>query len=306
MIQDKYSDPIDKLFATRYQTEAARKARWPGSEQERWAEKRDKIILFIARIGWGTVELTNYFLRQSSRDWVKRMTDEGWLFLEKAIIGDKTVSRNKPNGRVATIVLLSEKGQKHARHFDPRVGKRISRANQQQARHDLIALWSAVYVTREKTDLLIHGESLQIWSDQVMRGFIKDARKRPDITIFSDGTDHKYADDPVALFNIEVERRQKKPGLPEYEFLSKLEKYCQEEIETLIVVETESRVKSLADLFFKAEKIGLHEYYQNAYTGKWWPQPEGHLEKFKVSVMIGIWDHATKKFTDAIAHNLPD
>lgn len=304
MIQDKYSDEIDKLLATFYQTAAARQARWPGSKAERWGKKRDRIILFIARIGWGTVELTNYFLRQSSRNWVKRMHEEGWLFLEKVIIGDKTVSRNKPNGKVASIILLSEQGQKHARGLDPRIGKRISRSNQQQSRHDLIAAWSAIFLINERSDLAFRSRKhLEIWSDQVLRGF-KNEQNRPDISIIYNQENVDTPEIQIPQINIEVERRQKKIGWPEYEFLMKLENYRLDDVETLIVVETEARAKSLAELFFRSEKIGIQEYFFNDCNKKWWPKPVGFLKKFIVSAKIGVWDHSQKTFTDAFSHNL--
>lgn len=105
------------------------------------------------------------------RDWIKKMSDEGWLFLEKTIIGDKTVTRNKPNGKVASIALLSEKGQKHARKLDDRIGKRISRPNQQQSRHALIVARVAIYLINGRSDLQVRSRDyFEIWSDQVLRG----------------------------------------------------------------------------------------------------------------------------------------
>ena len=170
---DDYSN-IDQIISRINQTKSARMARWGSkSPADRWVEKRDKIILFIGRVGWSTEELTNYYLGQTRREWVKKLTDEGWAYRQKTIIGDKTVSRNQPIGSVATIILLTEKGQKQARKLDARIGKRISQPNQQQTRHDLIALWVAVYVVRERTDFYIYRDGIEIWSDQVMRGFLK-------------------------------------------------------------------------------------------------------------------------------------
>lgn len=96
----------------------------------------------------------------------------------------------------------------------------------------------------------------------------------------------------MVQIKIEVERRKKKPSQPEYEFLQKLEVFRLGNLETLIVVENEARTRSLAELFFKAEEIGIQEYFFNERNGKWWPQPDGYPEKFTVVATIGIWAHA--------------
>jgi hypothetical protein len=300
-----YSD-VDKIISRINQTKSAREARWGNkSPADRWVEKRDKIILFIGRVGWSTEELTNYYLGQTRREWVKKLTDEGWAYRQKTIIGDKTVSRNQPIGSVATIILLTEKGQKQARKLDARIGKRISQANQQQTRHDLIAMWVAVYVVKERTDYYIYRDGIEIWSDQVMRGFQKSEKNRPDISILF--TDHDVEDaQSTVLLNIEVERRAKKTGYAQYEFLSKLENYRINEIETLIVTESVSKVKSLAEFFWQSQTIGVQQYFYNEHNKKWWPMADGINEKFIVSAMIGVWDQASKRFTTAFSHNYPD
>ena len=73
------------------QTAAACLARWPGSSHERWAAKRDSILVFIARLGWATRELVNYYFCQTLQSWPARMESEGLLYRQKVVIGDKTV-----------------------------------------------------------------------------------------------------------------------------------------------------------------------------------------------------------------------
>lgn len=272
----------------------ARNARWHGTVESRWKKKTETIILFIARLGWATTELVNYYLCQGSQAWPARLQNEGLLFRQKIIIGHQTKHRTKSNGSVATILLLTDAGQRLARSLDGRIGKRILMPSMGQARHDLIAFWTAVYAVRERWDLRDRSNELEIWSDQVMRGFIADADVRPDSSIYEN-------EEPI--IHIEVERSKKKTGLEEFKFVRKLRKYTVNKgIETLIITETEGRAKAVIELLNRAETEGVEDHYFNEATRTWFPLKDN--KRFRVKALIAIWDHDQKDFTFGHTHNL--
>ena len=70
-LKNEVSSELDRFE----QTANAREARWPGGHsgiKGRWETKRDEIIIFIARIGWATSDLVNYYLGQKSKTWLKK------------------------------------------------------------------------------------------------------------------------------------------------------------------------------------------------------------------------------------------
>lgn len=281
-------------------TVKARTARWEGTVESRWENRRDKIILFIAKLGWSTRELTNFSLGLTGQTWPKKMEEQGFVYRQKIILADATISRKSSTGAVTTILLLSDAGHKRAQLLDGKFGKRVGRPSLPQARHDLISFWAAVFCMRERTDLMQRQDSLSIWSDQVLRGLNKyafrgryiDAEFRPDATIICSKT---Y--EPI--INVEVERSRKKSGLEEYIFLRKLEAYAKDEgLETLIVTESKARTENILSLIANAKNQGIPAYYFNPTAKTWLPVKDG-IEKFKTRVTVGQWDHEKKAFLEA-------
>ena len=179
--------------------------------------------------------------------------------------------------------------------MDGKLGRRIAQPSQLQTRHDLIAMWSACAAVRERTDLMTQSADLEIFSDQVMRQF-RDDEHRPDVSIF-------MVDDNMPRLNIEVERRPKKKGWPEFEFAQKLSRYATSAIETLIVTESEARAQALLAFFQTVRAQGIQEYYFNREAKQWFPFGEDCVKKFDVSATVAIWDQASKQFTSAITFN---
>lgn len=283
------------------QTAAARAARWPGgatAKEDRWRKKHAEIVLFVARLGWATSELVNAYLRQKSLDWLKNMQEARLISLDKIILGDATVSRNLPNGRVATVIFLTEKGHRLAKTLDEKIRKRIARVNNQQTRHDLIAAWAAVKIINDRPDLaLVDRDDIAIWSDQVLRQRLNKKIPRPDIAVMFRSPDLK----DIA---IEVERHAKKLGWPQFEFCLKLENfYVAADWRICVIVENLLKAETLSKFFLRAENPGLPLMIYSEFDKKWIETSPLALREFDLRLSLLVWDHEKKSFTDQFLHN---
>jgi hypothetical protein len=282
--------------ARQQQTEKARAARWPGTFEKRREDRTDKIILYIARLGWATTALVNYYLGQTSQTWPKQLEDGGLLYRQRIVIGNQTKSRTQANGRIATILLLTDAGQRRARQLDSRLGKRIALPSLIQARHDLIANWAATKTYVDTWELREY--EIEIFADQVLRTIVHDADVRPDAVILH--TNESGKSWPKA--RIEVERSKKKTGLEEYKFLQKLEKYSiDKRCETIIVCETQGRADAIVELLERAQSRGLKSYYYNNEAGTWWE--EDATERFKCRAIVALFNLDTQDFIWSHYHN---
>lgn len=290
-----------KNLARMAQTAAARAARWPGgaeAQAERLSKKYAEIILFIARLGWSTTEMIGAYMRQAAAGVLKKMQKERLISFDKAIIGDATVSRNLSNGSVATVVLLTEKGHRVAKGLDPKIKKRIARVIQQQTRHDLIAAWAAIRIINERPDLAVLDRSdIAIWSDQVRRQRMTKNEPRPDIVI-AIGSTRK-------IIAIEVERRAKKLGWPQYEFCKKLELfYDVNQWDVYVIVENLVKATTLSKFFFHAENPGLPMLIFSEFDKKYIESAPYQLRTFDLGLSLLVWDHEKKSFSAQFLHNI--
>jgi hypothetical protein len=290
--------------AKQMQTTAARLIRWPGTPELRRKTKTEKIVLYIARLGWATTSLVNYYMSQSSQAWPKQLEDQGLLYRQKIIIGSQTKSRTKANGRIATILLLTDAGQRLARKLDSRLEKRIAMPSLNQARHDLIAFWAATHAVKERWDCMLVADKLQIWSDQVMRTFIHDSDIRPDASVYR-SKDSEEGEKFEVILNIEVERSKKKSGLEEYKFMKKMKRYSNDSArETLVVCETEGRAKAIVELLERAEIQGIKDYYYNESAQTWWPRDFDDPIRFRCRAIVVLWNMENHEMTLVKYHNL--
>lgn len=284
---------VDPITKARYiaQTKAAREARWPGgtaASLERWAEKKNDILVFIGRLGWSTSAMICAYLRSANRDWVKKLLDERMISLQKVIVAGEKITREMEPGSVATVIVLTEKGHIFARNLDTEIGKRISAPNRQQVRHDLIAAWAAVeLVSRDAYHHIPHDE-LEIWSDQVRRQYLKNTDSRPDVLI-------RLLSHSVKDVAIEVERRPKKSGWPEVSFAKKIEAF-EESHTVFVVVENEEKASELREFVFKIADRGLPRYYSHDQK-TWSLVMNSSREKFHLSFSLYVWNHAEKTFS---------
>src|SRR5450830_891003 len=204
-------------------TIAAVEARWgAGTPEERWAEKVTTVVSFIARLGWATVELVNFYLDQSKRDWPTKMVTQGWLISKKAIINDKP----------ATILVLTYKAHQLAKNLHPFIGRRIEKEVSRQSGHDFIATWVTLKALKARYGLNKVKERYTIWADRVMRGFFDNEFARPDISIY---------EQDIPKINIEVERTRKRTEFEKYQFLKKLKNYSEKGIKTIVVFESREK-----------------------------------------------------------------
>jgi hypothetical protein len=277
---------MNSIGTNSHKTATAIETLWgKGSPEERWQRKIEIIILLIARLGWASVELVNYYLQQVKRDWPKCSVDQGWLISKKGIIDDK----------VATILVLTHKAQSTARKLDNRLGKRIDKEISRQSRHDLVAAWSAIWFINNCYQFKFGRDQLEIWADRILRGFIHDEQNRPDISI-------NYGE--TTLLNVEVERTRKTNDEEHYFFLKKLQNYRNNDIDTIIVFERISQAEKFIDQLKLAENFGINSWRRNSHTNKNYEVKNDDREIILLSLMIGIWNHQNKNFDQFIFHNL--
>lgn len=260
-------------------TAAAIEARWGvGTPEERWAEKVRMVVSFIARLGWATVELVNFYLEQSKRDWPKKMVNQGWLISKKAIINDKP----------ATILVLTYKAHKLAKGLHPFLGRRIEKEVSRQSGHDFIATWVTLKALKARFGLAKVKERYTIWADRVMRGFLDNEFARPDISIYEQS---------APKLNIEVERTRKRTEFEKYQFLKKLVNYDERGIKTIVVFESREKAVRFAKEVQDAAMGVTPWIYSNAWNK--WVLNKGDIEIFDVRLLILIWDYDEKVITEA-------
>jgi len=253
-------------------TSAAIAARWGYRTPElRWQLKVDSIIQFVARLGWATVEMVNFHLDQSKRDWVAKMVREKWLISRPAIIGE----------RRATILVLTHKAQRTIKEYYPFIGRRIDREASRQSHHDFIASWAALWLLKTRHDFKTQQGKLEIWTDRVMRGFIYNEITRPDISIMLDGQ---------VLLNIEVERTRKSSAQERYQFFKKLEYFQDNDIEIFVIFESRMLASHFVDEMQCAKHFGLTPWFRDSKTKKWHELKNHERDIFNPRIMIGIWD----------------
>ena len=274
--------------STPLKTAAAIIERWGYlTPEQRWEDKKQSIVLFIARLGWSTVEMTNYFLFQSKRDWVTKMINEN-LLVSKVIVIDE---------HPAYILVLTRKGQILAKSLDGRIGRRINKEVTRQARHDLIAGWVATWFLNSRHDFKIERAYVEMWSDRILRRLYPKDKGWPDIAMQAHGD---------IMLHIEIERTRKTKPEEHYHFLKKLERYQQNGIETIVVFEKLTQANLFVDDLNRAEHFGVNSWIENADTKKWYELKRGDREIIELQLMIGIWDHQSKKMINVIYHNYPD
>jgi hypothetical protein len=260
-------------------TIAAIEARWGvGTPEERWAEKVTTVVSFIARLGWATVELVNFYLEQSKRDWPTKMVDQGWLISKKAIINDKP----------ATILVLTYKAHQLAKNQHPFIGRRIEKEVSRQSGHDFIATWVTLKALKARYGLTKVKERYTIWADRVMRGFLDNEFARPDISIY---------EQDMPKINIEVERTRKRTDFEKYQFLKKLKNYSEKGIKTIVVFESREKAVRFAREVQDAAMGVTPWIYSNAWNK--WILSKDDVEIFNVRVLILIWDYDQKSITEA-------
>ncbi|WP_296002249.1 hypothetical protein [Rugamonas sp.] len=261
-------------------TAAAIAARWGlGTPEQRWQLKINSVIQFVARLGWATVEMVNYHLDQSKRDWVAQMVHEKWFISKLAIIDD----------RPATILVLTHKAQRTVKQVYPFIGRRIDREASRQSRHDFIASWAALWLLKNRHDLKIRQSKLEIWTDRVMRGFIYDEYTRPDISIMSDDN---------VLLNIEVERTRKSSAQENYQFFKKLEYFERNGIENFLVFESRKLAARFSEEMQRAKHFGLTPWFRDVNSKRWCELRNHEREIFDLKIVISIWDYDKKIITD--------
>lgn len=261
-------------------TSAAIAARWGyRSPEQRWQLKVDEVIQFISRIGWATVEMVNFHLNQSKRDWVAKMVREKWLISKLAII----------DNRPATILVLTYKAQRTIKLLYPFIGRRIDREASRQSRHDFIATWAALWLLKTRHDFKIEQGKLEIWADRVMRGFIHDEATRPDVSIMLDGE---------VLLNIEIERTRKSSALENYQFFKKLLYFQKNEIETFVIFEDRMLARRFVEEMQRAKHFGLTPWFREDKSKSWRTLNNCHREIFDLKIMIGIWDYPKKNVSE--------
>ena len=262
-------------------TAAAIATRWGiRTPEQRWYIKVTSIINFVALLGWATVEMVNYYLDQSKRDWPAKMVQEKWLISKLALI----------DGRPATILVLTHKAQRAVRESHPSIGRRIDKEASRQSRHDFIASWVALWLLKTRQDLKIEQGKITIWADRVLRGFMQDESTRPDISMMIDGE---------VLLNIEVERTRKTNALENYQFFKKLEHFKNDGIETFIVFERRAQALKFIEELQRAKHYGLTPWFRNAESRKWYEVKNHEREIFHLEIFIGVWNY-DKKIIDEI------
>jgi hypothetical protein len=267
-------------LTTTSRTAAAVVALWgPGTPEERWQSKVNSIIQFVARLGWATVEMVNFHLGQSKRDWGAKMVREKWLISKIAIIDD----------RPATILVLTYKAHCAVRKIYSYIGRRIEKEASRQSRHDFIASHVALWLLRTRHDLKMEPSGLEIWADRVMRGFLFNEETRPDISIMRDGE---------VFLNIEVERSRKYSSQEIYQFFKKLEFFQSNDVETLVVFESQTLASRFVEEMQRAKHFGLVPWVRIEKT-KTWLELKGHQrEIFDPKIIIGIWNNEKKIISD--------
>ena len=264
---------------------AAHEKLWgPATPGERWNQHCDKLILFVARLGWATVELANSYLQRTKRDWSTRAIDENLLISKKAIVDDK----------IAHILVLTHKAQARARSLDEMVGRRINRENSHQARHDLIAAWVGVSMVNNCLQQKFAKDLIEIWADRPLRSIISDETVRPDISIVHRGK---------VLLNIEIERTRKTKPAEHFFFMKKLQDYQQKGIDVLVIFERTSQAEKFIDQLKLAEHFGLNRWITEPHTKKKIELCSTDREIFFLAPMIGVWDHQSKRMCQIKFYN---
>lgn len=260
-------------------TIAATEARFGvGTPEERWTKKIMEVVSFIARLGWATVELVNFYLDQSKRDWPTKMVNQGWLISKKAIINDKP----------ATILVLTYKAHQLAKGLHTFIGRRIEKEVSRQSGHDFIATWVTLTALRARFGLTKVKERYTIWADRVMRGFLDNEFARPDISIY---------EQDIPKLNIEVERTRKRTEFEKYQFLKKLKSYSEKGIKTIVVFESREKAVRFTREVQDAAMGVTPWIYSNAWNK--WIMSKDDIEVFNVRVLILIWDYDKKIITEA-------
>jgi hypothetical protein len=266
-------------------TQAAVAALWGhNSIEDRWQEKIDDVILHVARIGWSTVQLTNYFLCQVKRDWPTKMIDQGWLISKIIAV----------NGKAMTVLVLTYKAHLRAKVLENQLGRRIDKEVARQARHDLIAPWVSLWIVKNHPSFREKFFDLKLWSERVLKTIDRNASGWPDIAI-------EYKGDRI--FHVEIERTRKTKAMEFFFFLKKLERYQNEEIETLVVFESRSQADKFHDQLKLAENFGVSAWKKNPYSEKYTESDYEDRQIFYLSLSIGVWDHGSKQISEVIHHN---
>lgn len=261
-------------------TSAAIAARWGHrTPEQRWQLKVNEVIQFVARLGWATVEMVNFHLNQSKRDWVAKMVSEKWLISKLAIIDD----------RPATILVLTYKAHRTIKELYPFIGRRIDREASRQSRHDFIATWAALWLLKTRHDFKVEQGKLEIWSDRVMRGFIHDEATRPDISIILD---------EEVLLNIEIERTRKSSAQENYQFFKKLRYFQENEIETFVIFENRPLASRFVEEMQRAKHFGLTPWFRADKSKQWCELKNNEREIFDLKIMLGIWDYDKKNVSE--------
>jgi len=265
---------------TAQKTSAAIVALWgPGTAEQRWQSKVNSIIQFVARLGWATVEMVNFHLGQSKRDWVAKMSREKWLISKIAIIDD----------RPATILVLTHKAHRVVKKIYPYIGRRIEKEASRQSRHDFVASHVALWLLRTRHDLKMEKNRLEVWADRVMRGFLFNEETRPDISIMRDGD---------VLINIEVERSRKSSAQERYQFFKKLEYFQCNEVETFVIFESRSLASLFVEEMQRAKHFGLTPWIKSRETKTWLELKNHDREIFDPKIILGIWDNKEKTVSE--------